>query len=108
MDNIEILEVSCPCVDGSELPFYGKRAGFVSLNLTSIIHFISGLDLSESGKIDIGRNAKGLILDLLATDDFGAPPVLLFIKFSTDDTDYDISIPFSNSTYLNLNIYKTK
>ncbi|MDP8219824.1 MAG: hypothetical protein P9X26_00635, partial [Candidatus Stygibacter frigidus] len=102
-DNFEILEVSCPCVDGSELPFYGKHAGFVSLNLTSIIHFVSGLDLSESGKIDIGRNAKGLILDLLATDDFGAPPVLLYIRFISDDTDYEISVPYSNSTYITLN-----
>jgi len=52
-------------------------------------------------------NTKELIIELLGTDDFGAPPSLLYIKFISDDLVYEVSVPYSNNTYVNLTCAKS-
>jgi len=106
MNKIEILEVSCPLVNGSLLPFYEKPDKNVDNFIAPIREFISSLDLSKLGKIDLQENTKNLVIDLLKTDDFGAPPRSLAIRFKKNNKVYQISIPFSNSTVIYFDLYE--
>ena len=100
MNKIEIIEVSCPLVNGSLLPFYENSEDDEDNFVAPIREFVSHLDLSKTGKIDIEGNTKSLVINLLQTDDFGAPPRSLAIRFSMNSKVYQISIPFSNSSVI--------
>ena len=105
MNQVEIMEVGCSLVDGSYLPFYETQEVDEDDFLNPIIEFLSYLDLSKEGKINIQENTKELIINLLGTDDFGPPPSSLAIRFKMHDKVYQISIPFSNSNFIHFSEY---
>ena len=105
MNQIEIMEVGCSLVNGGYLPFYESPEVDEDNFLDPIIKFLSNLDLSKVGKINIQVNTKNLIINLLGTDDFGPPPTSLAIRFKMNSKIYQISIPFSNSNFIHFDLY---
>jgi hypothetical protein len=105
MNQIEIMEVGCSLVDGSYLPFYETPEVDEDDFLNPITEFLSTLDLSKIGKINIQESTEYLIQDLLGTDDFGPPPRSLAIRFKMNSNIYQISIPFSNSNIIHFDEY---
>ena len=105
MKQIEIIEVSCPLVDGSILPFYEAPEVAKGKFLIPISKFLQSLDLSKVGKINIQENTKNLVINLLGTDDFGPPPRSLAIRFKMNNKVYQISIPFRNSNFIYFDEY---
>jgi len=100
MNKIEIIEVGCSLVNDSYLPFYEKPEDKADFNLNLMIEFLSELDLSKMGKIDIVGNTKSLVINLLGTDDFGPPPRNLRVIFNLNGKKHQIRIPFNNSNII--------
>ncbi|MDD3051150.1 MAG: hypothetical protein PHR06_08370 [Candidatus Cloacimonetes bacterium] len=100
MRDIEIMEISCPLVDGSLMPFYEKESTDNFFDVSAILSYLKNLDLTIKGKIDIRENTKYLVEELLGTDDFGAPPRSLFIKFNLNNEMHYISIPYGKDHFI--------
>ena len=105
MKNYEILRISCSFVDGSSIGYYEKSGDLDKSIFNSVSKFINGLDLSITGKIQMNPYSSDLLIFLLGTDDFGAPPSSLSIILKIKDKKHIISIPFSNEKYVHLDLF---
>lgn len=106
MKELEIMKISSPLVDGALMPFYDHGVNtnpYYSFDTSRIEDFIKEIDLNKKGKIEIGKNTKDLVEYLIGGDDFGAPPRALVIEFIYKGAPHDISIPYSNSTFIYVN-----
>ncbi|MBI9032038.1 hypothetical protein JEZ13_08585 [bacterium] len=99
MVKIEFIEIYSSLVDESLMPFLDEGEENLNFDFSLFEEFISRIDVSKKGKLDVGENTRDLV-EYLTGDDLRPPPRSLCIKFSINSKIHEISIPYADSTYI--------
>ncbi len=81
------------------MPFVDEGEENLNFDYSLFEEFISRIDVSKTGKLDISENTRELV-EYLTGDDLRTPPRSLYIKFSINNEIHEISISYAKSTYI--------